>query len=221
MAEVVDQGERFHQVGVQSELRGDGARDLRDLDGVRQPVAEVVGVAAGKDLRLRFQTAKGAGMDDAVAVALKVVAVRMRRLGIAASARVFHAHRIVGEHGKSLAERPRPLFSEASIAFRLWVQSPGIRRAACRRGWRAEIRRQIPASRHHLIMVRITRLATPCRRYCGYVYTFRMKAWRHCKLCGRRQPRTQDDHAARLRISPEPISASQARSEPEVMASCR
>ncbi len=42
-------------------------------------------------------------MDDAIAVALKVVAVRMRRLGMAASAGVFDAHRIVGEHEKSLA----------------------------------------------------------------------------------------------------------------------
>ena len=103
MAEVVHQGERLHQIGVQSKLRGDGARDLRHLDGVRQPVAEVVGVTAGENLRLRLQTAKGAGMDDTIAVALKVVAVGMRRLGMAASAGVFYAHRIVGEHGKSLA----------------------------------------------------------------------------------------------------------------------
>jgi hypothetical protein len=42
-------------------------------------------------------------MDDTIAVALKVVAVRMRRLGIAASAGVFYAHRVVGEHEQSLA----------------------------------------------------------------------------------------------------------------------
>jgi hypothetical protein len=70
---------------------------------VRQPVAEVVGVAAGENLCLRFQTAKGAGMDHTITVALKVVAVGMRRLKMAASAGVFYAHRIVGEHGKSLA----------------------------------------------------------------------------------------------------------------------
>ena len=103
MAEIVHQCERFHQIGVQSKLRGDGARDLRDLDGVRQAVAEVVGVAAGENLSLRFQAAKGAGMDDAIAVALKVIAVGMRRLGMAASAGFFYAHRIVGEHGESLA----------------------------------------------------------------------------------------------------------------------
>src|ERR1700686_445836 len=70
-----------------------------------QPVAEMVGVAAGEKPCLCFQTAKGAGMDDAIPVALKVVAVRMRRLGMAASAGVFYAHRIVGEHGESLALR--------------------------------------------------------------------------------------------------------------------
>jgi hypothetical protein len=42
-------------------------------------------------------------VDNAIAVALKIVAVGMGRLGMAASAGVFDAHRIVGEHGKSLA----------------------------------------------------------------------------------------------------------------------
>src|SRR5271169_415143 len=103
MAEIVHQGERFCQIGVEAKLCGDGARNLRYLDGVRQPVAEVIGVTAGKNLRLRFQPAKGAGMNDTIAVALKVVAVGMRRLGMAASAGVFYAHRIVGEHEQSLA----------------------------------------------------------------------------------------------------------------------
>jgi hypothetical protein len=103
MAEIVRQGERLDQIGVQSKLRGDGARNLRDFNGVRQPVAEVVGVTPRENLRLRFQPAKGARMDDAVAVALKAVAVGVRRLEVAASARVFYAHRIVGEHEKSLA----------------------------------------------------------------------------------------------------------------------
>ena len=43
-------------------------------------------------------------MNDAVAVALEVVAVGMRRLGKAASAGVFDVHRVAGEHGESLAE---------------------------------------------------------------------------------------------------------------------
>jgi len=99
MADVVDQGQRFDQVTVQSELGGDGTRDLRDFDGVGQAIAKVVGVAARENLSLRLQTAEGAGMDDAVAVALKIVAVGMGRFGMAASAGIFYVDGVVGELG--------------------------------------------------------------------------------------------------------------------------
>ncbi len=69
-----------------------------------EAVAEVVGVAAGENLRLGFEAAEGAGVNDAVAVALKVVAVGVRGLGEAASAGVFDVHRVGGQHGWSLAE---------------------------------------------------------------------------------------------------------------------
>ena len=46
MADVVDQGQRFDQIRVEAELRGDGARNLGDLDGVRQSITEMVGIAA-------------------------------------------------------------------------------------------------------------------------------------------------------------------------------
>ncbi len=78
------QRQRLDQIHIQVERRGDGARDLRHLDGVRQARAEVVGVAAREDLRLVLQPPEGAGVNDAVAVALKRIAVRMRRLRIAA-----------------------------------------------------------------------------------------------------------------------------------------
>src|ERR1700720_4499753 len=103
MPEIVHQGESLDQVCIQFKLRGDGARDLRDLDGVSQPVAEVVRVTAGEYLSFCFQAAKGAGMDNAIPIALKVVAVGMGRLGMAASAGVFHPHRVVGQHEESLA----------------------------------------------------------------------------------------------------------------------
>jgi hypothetical protein len=63
----------------------------------------VIGVASGKNLRLRFEPAKGPGMDHPVAIALKVVAVRMRRLGMPPSKRLFHPDSVVGEHENSLA----------------------------------------------------------------------------------------------------------------------
>ena len=80
---------------------GDGAGDLRDFERVGEAVAEMVGVAAGEDLRLGFEAAEGAGVDDAVAVALKVVAVGMRRFREAASAGVVDGHRVAAaEHGE-------------------------------------------------------------------------------------------------------------------------
>ena len=89
-ARFVHQGQRFDQIHVQAELGGDGAGDLSDFNGVGEAIAEVVGITAGEDLGLGFQPAKCAGMDDAVAIALKIIAVRMRGLGITASAGLFH-----------------------------------------------------------------------------------------------------------------------------------
>ncbi len=103
MADVMHQGEGFDEALVQMERGGDGARDLRDLDGVGEPGAEVIGEALGEDLRLVLQAAEGAGMNDAVAVALEVVTIRMRRLWIAASERGLNPHCVGGQHGGSVA----------------------------------------------------------------------------------------------------------------------
>ena len=103
MADVVDQGQRFGEIDVEVQRSSDGARDLGNFESVGKAVAKVVRVAAGEDLRLRFEAAEGAGVNDAVAVALKIVAVGVRRFGIAASAGMFDVHRVGGEHGESLA----------------------------------------------------------------------------------------------------------------------
>jgi hypothetical protein len=104
MADIMDQSERLGQVDVEAERSGDGAGDLRDFDGVSEAVAEVVGVAAGEDLGFRFKTTERSGVDNAITVALKIVAVGMLRLGITASAGLLHPHGVVGEHEESLTE---------------------------------------------------------------------------------------------------------------------
>ena len=71
VADVVDQGEGLGEVLVEAEGGGDGAGDLGDLDGVGEAAAEVVGGAAGEDLGLAGEAAEGAGLDDALAVALE------------------------------------------------------------------------------------------------------------------------------------------------------
>src|SRR5665213_3858963 len=71
VADVVDQRKRLGQIDVQAKRRRNLACDLCDLDGVGKAAAEVVGCAAGKDLRLAGKTAEGARLHDPVAVALE------------------------------------------------------------------------------------------------------------------------------------------------------
>src|SRR6202140_3267810 len=128
-----------------------------------QPVAEMVGVAAGEKPCLCFQTAKGAGMDDAIPVALKVVAVRMRRLGMAASAGVFYAHRIVGEHGESLALR-----IPGSGPINIQPPAPPATVAALHRPWESRVRWRKPCAS---VRARLRRSGKSCGwRYRGHLY---------------------------------------------------
>src|ERR1700683_4254585 len=99
MAEIMHERERFGEIHVECKRSRDGARDLRYFDGVSEPVAKVVRITARENLRLIFESAKGAGMDDAVTIALKVVAVGVRRFREAASAGMFHMDRVAGQHG--------------------------------------------------------------------------------------------------------------------------
>ena len=81
MADVVDQRQRLGKIRIQTQRAGNGASDLRDFQSVRQAIAKMIGKAGGENLRLRFQPAESARMDDAVAVARVVVAVGMRGSG--------------------------------------------------------------------------------------------------------------------------------------------
>src|SRR5579864_4889728 len=76
VADVMNQCQCLDQINVQAESAGNGARNLRDLNGVGQPVAEMIGIAAGENLGFSLEPAKSAGVDNTVAVPLKVVAVR-------------------------------------------------------------------------------------------------------------------------------------------------
>src|SRR5271156_2952808 len=92
------QGQRFGQIDVECKRACNGAGDLRYFDWMGEPVAEVIGIAASEDLSFVFKAAKGAGVDDAVAVALEVVAVGMRRFREAAPAGLLHLHLVAGQH---------------------------------------------------------------------------------------------------------------------------
>ncbi len=100
MADIVNECERFGEIGIERESGGDGARDLRDFQSVREAVAKMIGIARGENLRLGFESAERAGVDDAVAVACIVIAIGMRRLGVTASAGLRDVHRVGGERGR-------------------------------------------------------------------------------------------------------------------------
>jgi hypothetical protein len=85
VANVMHQGQRFRKIFVKAEHRSGGPRNLRNLNGVRQAVAEVIGKSRRENLGLGFQAAKGARMNDTIAIALEDIAVRVLRFRITAA----------------------------------------------------------------------------------------------------------------------------------------
>src|SRR3546814_12698181 len=101
----------------------DRARVLRHLGRVGQPRAVVIALVVDEDLGLVLQPPEGAGMDDAVAVALKAGARRALRLGeVAPPALVGPAgeggRRIRLEHGRDPTAWPEVAQWRFSACFR-------------------------------------------------------------------------------------------------------
>ena len=90
VSDVVDERQSFDQINIQSELGCDRPRDLRDFKGVRQAISKVVGVSASENLGLGFEAAESSRVNYAVTVSLKIIAIRMRRLRVAAATGVLH-----------------------------------------------------------------------------------------------------------------------------------
>jgi len=82
----MDESESLREFRVEAERRGNRASDLRNLESMSEPIAEVIGITDGEDLRLGLKAAEGARMNDAVAVPRVFTAVGMRWLRIAAAA---------------------------------------------------------------------------------------------------------------------------------------
>jgi hypothetical protein len=101
---VVHQGKSFRQIDIEVKGSRDGARDLGDFERMRQAIAEMIGVAAREHLRLGFQAPESSGVNDAVAVTLKVITVGMAGFWEPASAGLSDVHRVGGEHRKRIEE---------------------------------------------------------------------------------------------------------------------
>ena len=72
MPQVMHERYRLGQVFVEAKVPGYRAAYLGDLDSMCESRAKVIGFVRDKHLSLVFQSAEGGGVDDAVAVALKV-----------------------------------------------------------------------------------------------------------------------------------------------------
>ena len=78
VAQVMRQRNRLNQVFIEAQRAGDGAAQLRHLQGVRQARAEQVAFMVEEHLRLVNQPAESGGVDNAVAVSLELCARRSR-----------------------------------------------------------------------------------------------------------------------------------------------
>src|SRR5581483_1906346 len=115
VAEIVPERDRFGELFVQAKDLGDRARDLRDLERVRQARAVVIAGRGEEDLRLVLQPAERLAVDDAVAIALKRRTHLVLALLAQASARVGALGRLRRE---DLALALLELLTDRHKAFR-------------------------------------------------------------------------------------------------------
>ena len=71
VAEIMREGHRLGEILVEPERTGERAGDLRHLDRMGQPRAEMIALVEEEHLRLVVEPAEGGRMDDAVAIALE------------------------------------------------------------------------------------------------------------------------------------------------------
>src|SRR5436305_6611040 len=69
MTDIMHEGQSLGQFTVQPQRYGNGTRDLRHFQRMRQPVTKMIRESRCENLCLRFQPSKSARMNDAVPVA--------------------------------------------------------------------------------------------------------------------------------------------------------
>ena len=92
--EIVCKRDRLHQIFIEFQAARHRARDLRDLEAVRESRAKQVAFVIDEDLGLVFEAAERRRVNDTVAVALEFGAANRRRLVSAAPTRIVRTHRI-------------------------------------------------------------------------------------------------------------------------------
>jgi hypothetical protein len=80
VSEIVGERKRLGEVLIEAETARQRARNLRDLQRVRQARAIVVALMLHKHLRLVLESADRSGVNQTIAVATEIVAARTRLL---------------------------------------------------------------------------------------------------------------------------------------------
>jgi hypothetical protein len=101
--DIVGQSQGFGEILVELQDVGQGTRDLRDLNGVGEAVAEMIGETWSEDLGFGLQAAERAGMNYAVAVALESVTVRVSGFGVSPPPASLYRKSQPRQHGKAVA----------------------------------------------------------------------------------------------------------------------
>ena len=141
VAEVVGERNRLAQVLVQAQRPRHRARQLRDLERVGQPGAKQVAFVVQEHLRLVDEAPKRAAVDDAIAVALEVVARRRGRLGMAAPARALRVAGPGAERPGRTTRAAHPVWASMTCA----TSASGAPRRAARPGESMTTKRISPA----------------------------------------------------------------------------
>jgi hypothetical protein len=97
VTDVVGKSEGFSEVFIDAKNTGGGTGELGDFKGVGEAIAEVIGDASGEDLGFGFETAEGAGVDNAITVSLEVVAEAGKALRKTTAQTSFHREAKLGQ----------------------------------------------------------------------------------------------------------------------------
>src|SRR6185503_10812149 len=146
VTEIVTQRDRFGELFVELQHLGDGARDLRDLEAVRQARPVVIAGRGEEDLRLVLQSPKRLAVNDPIPIVLKRRAHIVFGLGMQAASRIGA---VCGLRSERLALALLESFTDARQRRPpgSWCRAPAVRP----RSWpRVSVRgrRMWTASRH-------------------------------------------------------------------------
>src|SRR5690606_8424030 len=128
VAEIVREAHGLDEILVEAHRPGDRAGDLSHLERMREARAVVVAFVVDEDLGLVDEAAEGRGVDDAVAVALELVAIGGGRLGISPAAR-FGV--VGGVRGERALPRARGRRWHAGLLLRSERSAPATRSGGC------------------------------------------------------------------------------------------